>query len=246
MLGALIALAVVLASPGNAVRASGHTPDLRFALAAAIDDARQFLHDWWRFTTLSAAVAFLFPAGLALLDPAPASRSRWQSVLLASSIIVVVGLALIVLALMPSFYAMGAPQPGRARVIPQYILAIGSTAIGFAVGTSVRAFWPRIASSAAMVAACAVVLLGVSVLGPLRSTQAALSLASDARAFAARWDAVDEQLRAARASGVADARVPSVPMDGTIRGMDFLGREAADWLNQCAARYYGLRSIRAE
>ena len=107
--------------------------------------------------------------------------------------------------------------------------------------------WPRVASSAAVVAACAAVLLAVSVVGPLRSMQAALSLAaSDARAFAARWDAVDEQLHAAHVNGVADTRVPSVPMDGTIRGMDFLSREAADWLNQCAARYYGLRSIRAE
>jgi hypothetical protein len=28
--------------------------------------------------------------------------------------------------------------------------------------------------------------------------------------------------------------------------MDFVSRDAADWLNVCVARYYGLRSVRSD
>jgi hypothetical protein len=30
-----------------------------------------------------------------------------------------------------------------------------------------------------------------------------------------------------------------------VRGMDFVGPNSSDWLNECVARYYGVRSIAA-
>jgi len=244
LVGAVLALVILLAAPGNAVRGSGHSPSLGFAIPAALDDTRQFLHDWWRFTPASAAVAFLIPAGVALLDPAPRSSRRLVSAL--GVTVAACGLVLIVLVLMPSFYALGVPQPGRARVVPQYLIALVTAVLGYVVGVGIRSLRPAMAFTPVVVGGCAVLTLGVIVVGPVRSTQSALATVADARAYASRWDQIDQQLHSARINGGVDVQVPPLTLDGTIRGMDFLSRDTSDWLNVCAARYYGLRSIRAE
>jgi hypothetical protein len=53
-------------------------------------------------------------------------------------------------------------------------------------------------------------------------------------------------VRAAHAQGVGDVHVSPLQVVGTIRGMDFLSSDPADWLNVCAARYYGVRAIAAD
>jgi hypothetical protein len=246
LVGSVVALAIVAAAPGNAARGAGHTPDLRLALAATIQDTRQFVHDWWRFTPAAFLVALLVPAGVAVLDPAPSSRVLGGRFWVAGLLAVLAGLLLVAVALFPSFYALGAPQPGRARIIPQFLIALTTAAGGYAFATLVRQALPRLVGSPLVVGAASITLLGLMVVGPVRSTQQALSRVPTAQAWAARWDAIDVRFRAARREGTSEVTVPPLAMDGMIRGMDFLSRDGSDWLNVCVARYYGLRSVRSD
>jgi hypothetical protein len=244
LIGSVVALVIIALAPGNAVRGGGvPTPNLPNVLGAAIDDARQLFHDFWRFSTLSAAVAFLVPGLVAFVAEPPAlSRRQLRRLLLWSLLVGLVGCVLVVVCLVPSFYALSAPAPGRARIIPQLLL-VGLAAMGgYLCGATLRVLLPsrplaRVAAAAALV--------GLAIVGPLLTTRAVLAQEADARAYAERWDGIDALVRTERAGGQQDVVVPPLPAQGSIKGMDFVSQDPSDWLNVCVARYYGLRSIAA-
>jgi hypothetical protein len=60
------------------------------------------------------------------------------------------------------------------------------------------------------------------------------------REWARRWDDTDRRLRVARAAGLRDATVPALDK---LAGVGSIGPNSQDWVNVCAANYYGLRSI---
>lgn len=80
---------------------------------------------------------------------------------------------------------------------------------------------------------------------PLLLVPAAFAEVPDARLYASEWDGIDAQVRSARARGVEDIEVAPLTATGAIRDMDFLAPDPSNWLNQCAARYYGVRSLAA-
>jgi hypothetical protein len=241
--GSIAAMLLIVGAPGNGTRESGHpAPNLVFALGEAVDDTQQFVHIFFRFSTVWAAVAFGVPALVACL---PASRHRPRSLPARAGILLLLAAVVFVLltfAFVPSFYALSSPAPGRARIIPQLVLLCGLACAGWAVGSQVRASWPRLLSPAALGAAAlvAVALVAVASLPGLRQSFADTT---SAREFASRWDTIDRQIRSDRAQGERDVRVPTLAMTGNIHGMDFLATDPADWLNQCAARYYRVDSL---
>jgi hypothetical protein len=244
LIGSVLAFGIVALAPGNAVRAGGSpAPSIGFAVGSALDDARQFVHDFWRFTTLSFAVALFGPAALALVSP-PAAHGRGDVARLAVSggLLVMIGLALVVVCLAPSFYALSSPAPGRARIIPQLVLVAVTASAGYASGAMLSAVVPR---PRAVRVAGGVVVVGLILTGSLLTARRVLAETADAQAYAERWDGIDAQVRAERASGEQDVVVPTLPPTGTIRGMDFVGPDPSDWLNVCVARFYRVRSITA-
>jgi hypothetical protein len=153
----------------------------------------------------------------------------------------VTGIVEVVVCLLPSFYALSAPEPGRARIIPQFVLVCLTALAGSVTGLALPVWWPRSAQLRPVVAA----LVVVSLASPILMTRAVLAQADAAHAYAQRWDGIDAQVRADHAAGLQDVVVDPLAPTGTVRGMDFVGPNSADWLNECVARYYGVRSIAA-
>lgn len=243
LLGSVVAFGIVALAPGNAVRGgSGPRPAWSYVLGASLDDARQFVHDFWRFETPSFALALLLPAAWGVLWPAPAMAGRLARTFVWAVAIGLAGLALVVVSLLPSFYALSAPEPGRARIIPQLILVCLTVGAGYLAGTLLRLGGPVMGRA---LQPLAVGLLVLTLVAPLLETRAALAEVDEARAYAQRWDSVDAQVRADHAAGLQDVVVPPLPPTGTVRGMDFVGPDPSDWLNECVARYYGLRTVTA-
>jgi hypothetical protein len=85
----------------------------------------------------------------------------------------------------------------------------------------------------------------LALLSPLVVTREVLAEVDPARVYAQRWDGIDAQVRADRARGLQDVVVDPLAPTGTVRGMDFVGANPSDWLNECVARYYGIRTIAA-
>ena len=136
---------------------------------------------------------------------------------------------------MPAFYALSSNPPGRAQVIPQYVLVCGLAVLGWALGAIPRR------PLTGWVAAAA--LLALLALGPLLMAVEVLQTLEPARAYAAAWDQLDREVRAERTQGVLDVTVRPLPATGLVHNLDFVGPDRRDWFNQCVARYYDLNTI---
>jgi len=229
--GALLALAIVAVSPGNNVRQETAAPS---PLPTAVPQALEFTQGWLRLTFARPhAVVLLLLVGVpaAIGAASPRASLRWQ-VLIAG----VFAAALIIFACMlPAYYALSSNPPGRAQVIPQYVLVCGLAVLGRALGAILRQ------PLTGWVAAAA--LLALLALGPLLTAVEVLQTLEPARAYAAAWDQLDREVRAERTQGVLDVTVRPLPATGLVHNLDFVGPDRHDWFNECVARYYDLNTI---
>ena len=165
-----------------------------------------------------------------------------------------VGFVLIFLCTVPGVYGTSTYLPGRARLIPQFVFVCVAVWCGWLAGVllSERVGAPsehadaRTRLSPLALAAASVILL----LPPVVAARRTLSLAAGAREAAATWDETDRNLRAARERGELDVTV--APVDdvetrlGAAKTELQIEHDAQNWKNRCAARYYGINSLRAE
>jgi hypothetical protein len=181
-------------------------------------------------------IAILMPAGLSLLS-VPASGSRqfhrralWGIPLLAFT--------LVCACMAPGAYGTSAPPPPRALLIPQYVITCLAAAWGYSLGAVIfaaRRDWPGLRPAFMAVAASLLLLAGpVAAMPPIVRTGTAM------REWARRWDGIDLELRKAHATGVRDATVPSLE---ALAGVGSISVDPHDWVNVCAANYYGLATI---
>jgi hypothetical protein len=182
------------------------------------------------------------------------SRRVWVRTLLLP---LLVGFVLIFLCTVPGVYGTSTYLPGRARLIPQFVFVCVAVWSGWLAGLllSERVGAPseradaraRLSPLALAAASAASVIL---LLPPVAAARRTLSLAAGAREAAAIWDETDRNLRAARERGELDVTV--APVDdvetrlGAAKTELQIEHDAQNWKNKCAARYYGINSIRAE
>ena len=247
LVGALLALAIVALAPGNEVRQETTS---RAPLTIALPQAVQFTREWLRLTFARPhAVELMLLIGTPMVISAttlraPSTWIRRPWVALPAGVIAV---ALVILACMlPAFYALGSNPPGRAQLIPEYVLVCSVALLGWVIGAYAsrqrsRAFDSTIVRWSSLGAL--LLLLG---LGPLRQTAQLVGELPTDRAYAASWDDLDSRVRAERSAGVRDVSVPRLSPTGTVRNLDFIGADRHDWFNECVARYYALNTIAAD
>ncbi len=139
-------------------------------------------------------------------------------------------------------FGTSAPPPPRALIMPQFVLEALALAWGFLAGAAVRhgVETRNIVSSRALVLPLTAMVLMLAAVQSARSTRTTLALAPAMRQWAATWDRSDRELRAAARKGRVDAIVPRLDPVG---GVGSIGPDPADWVNGCAAQYYGLASV---
>jgi Family of unknown function (DUF6056) len=250
LVGAGLGLVLVALAPGNAERSQTTTT---LPIPVVFSRASDFLRGWLRLTfarphltELLLLVGIFGVLGATTADPRSFASwlPHWTFFVSA-----VAGLLVVLLTCMvPVYYALGADPPGRALVVPQYLL-ICALACAAWLASAYAASRLALRSGQARVlgwfgmAGCVVVL--ALAFGPLGlSTHLAGQFDSD-RAYAAAWDALDTQIRAERASGSQDLTVQRLSATGTVQNLEFFGPDREDWLNACAARYYAINSIAA-
>jgi hypothetical protein len=271
LIGSLAALAVVALAPGNSVRqqsfASPPGP-LTIALWSVLSATFMFVRPvlsivrpvieplvpalWgatpqWlgkAFAMESSPAAFALviavPMWLALRTPAShedgETRRRAR---LALATLPLLAFVLVVAAMSPAAYGTAAPPPPRALVIPQFALLALAACWGYAAGLLLR---PRDRSGArrspgtAAAVVSAVLVVAVAVTSSWRTIDRARALQN----WASQWDAQERLLRAARAEGRTEVLVPAI---GDVGGVGSIATDPNDWVNVCAARYYGFERI---
>lgn len=244
----LLALLIMAAAPGNAVRRAEFPP---MPLPAAIGQtlitslAYPFIAAQ-RFSTTALPVAVLLPLlYIYRLEPLPAhlrlSARKVRRLLL---VVAAVALLLTMACLLPPIYATSYAPASRAYIMPQFILIAAAAACGSIIGLGARWQRPRLSSPALQITGAATVIL--LLIGPVLSTWKALAEAPDFRTYATEWDQRDAMIRAAAASGEQTIETEILAVDiGARAGLESIGPDASGSINTCAAQYYGVASLAA-
>ena len=258
--GALAALLIVVAAPGNKIRQATVAPSAGW-LVSVESSCRYALYFFEQHTRRSRGTTLLslaLPAWLILMgnyaryrqvgfaaDEPLYARRRVLKLFVAGTAI---GFGLIVLCFVPGFYAISEPLPARALLLPKFLLVCLFVYWGALAGLVLLKASALVRTGA--LAAGAVALVTLLALSPVTAAWRTFALVPRARTYAAQWDETERQIRAAAAAGVKDVTVRDV--GGNEHELGFgrhdlrLGRDPTKPQNWAVALYYGLDSIKAE
>ncbi|MGB8980834.1 MAG: DUF6056 family protein [Anaerolineales bacterium] len=241
---ALLSMLLMLISPGNFARMDVSTPPMPDWFSLGIETftyAIQSIVDSFRVSPLPSILAFFMPFLLfyglqnPFLQASPdlAKKLRWLLFLIPLGLLVVTAINFA-----PSAYAQAYPS-ARVRFPSFVILTLALMAAGALAGYLLsQAKLPDSLLFRSLV-------LGVLILTFLYPVWAATKLYDRApryRAEATAWDARDKFIRQAVTEGATDLVVTQLD---TVAGVQEYKGDETFWVNSCAARYYGLHSLRA-
>ncbi len=249
--GSLLALIVVVAAPGNAVRLG--TMPARPSLFAFV---RMTVTNAFLFVYISMKNN-AFPDLLALLAPMLVTYVLYArgnglpklrpSVLVAALFLVPLVAGMSVLAVIaPSAFAESSYPDGRVLIEAEFLLTLAIFAEGGLIGMilSQLHLWANEPAPLFLQIALAVAFLAVC-LYPLYDARKSVSSIPVYRQRAAMWDAHAAIIQADVQKGIQDVNI----QDGQARSFDpFSGLldispDASNWVNQCAAGFFGLHHL---
>lgn len=255
--GSLVALCVVVAAPGNSVRRSFFpaSPDLITLAKLSLYYAAGFITYTISLSPLTTALLVLLPAlSSYYFYHADSNRSpalSLRKILWLLVFLPVTGFILILICSAVSVYSISAFLPERARVVPQFVVVCVAVCWSYFAGVALSkmrnarqkdASYPLTIGSFAVIALLA--------LSPIAAARRTLALAPQAKAAAFIWDETDREIRAAKERGIEDVSVPAVDdvesRLGAVRTELHVERDREHWKNRCMARYYGVKSIKAQ
>jgi hypothetical protein len=241
ILGSLLAIFVLAMGPGNGTQLQ---PFKRPDLVSLISQPLKYTWDFIHITLRKAVLPFIVVGGMGFfigLQTSPDHKISIQHALTRVLTIAVFCCISILAVMFPTTLAMSS-SPGDRALLPAYFTLILSV---FSVGWIAAAFFisNNLWDQKKVVFQAGAVLLGVFLLFYTASTAPAVySNLSASQHRAEAWDMRDAMIREAVAKGENHVVVPAFDSIGFIFELypneDF-------WVNQCAARYYGVEGISA-
>ncbi len=241
LLGALVAIAIVVVAPGNKVRQEFFPPppDPVALVWLALRLAGRFIQYTVARSPVNVLGAFVLPAILrAGFVSGDVNRSRSRPAIVGALLGIPIGtFVLLVCCAAVSAYGMSGIPPLRSFIIPQYVVICALVAWGYTLGWVIRQANPAEALKREswlwqVGLGAMVVIVGGSA---LQATQKTLAQAPLFSAYAAAWDEVDRLVQAAKSQGVT--RV-SVPLLKNPASLEEAGSDPTNWVNQCVSGYY--------
>ncbi|MBI1259902.1 MAG: hypothetical protein GC204_20730 [Chloroflexi bacterium] len=233
LLVAGIALVIMVAAPGNAVR-QGLFPTTHAPVALVTQSliyAGAIIISLILIAPLSLPLALFLPALIAYSQPRTQIARRTLRRWIAFAFLVAFGL--IFLLTVPAIYATSTAPPARVLIIPQFVLVGACVVMGYLAGLHARSSARRPPRLIA-----AVVIGALLIGGPLLTAVSLMSLTPKLSTYAQEWDQRDAQIRAAAERGQQSITVAPLSFDvASMTGLDTLATEG------CAAPYYGLASL---
>jgi hypothetical protein len=254
LLGGIVAILLMFASPGNTLRQQNFPPPPQLPELVA--------KNLWGSLAFSAlTIAIFAPLGILItmvFSGLTASQllgvtSRTQVIVKRNrlrllSLIAVMGFGLINAALLPATYGTSTLPAARGFIIPHFILIFVAVAWGIVMGISVQK--PTVTSehpNRLPFSTAGVVILAILIfIGPIRAAWNTVSVIPELQTFAEEWDQIDREIRAAVQSGVTDLEIAPLLVDMAVHvDVESLSTDADSGFNRCAADYYGLDSLTA-
>jgi hypothetical protein len=246
--GSLISLVVVFLSPANALRQASFLspPTIVELISMSFYNAFAFLHDSFQANGFRSLIGFLIPMLLFYCIYArdarprkisPASLTVW---LMIAPLIVYL---LMVCVCAPSAYGSSSYPEDRVLIYGTFLLnaliVLEGALVGIILGQLhhyARQPVPPFMRWAALV------LFFLLSLYPIYNLPKTLAEVPGYRDWAEAWDARDAQIRTQAAQGITDVEVTA--FDSIYLVLE-LGPDPNEWVNGCAAHYYGVNSITA-
>jgi hypothetical protein len=246
LVGAMIALILVVTAPGNTERMK-YLPErldilevVYLSLRHTYTFAKISLYD----NQISSLIALLVPALLALYLPFRENRHestmtvKGQKLILYLISIPLMAYLLITGTMVPSLYATTEYPVGRALITPQFILIFAFITWSFLLGVFLRFYLWRVSIHSPLILVIMVLLL---MQGSYISSQAILNRLPEAQTFASLWDTRDHNIRREVALGAQEMHAASLPHISP--GLAELSNDPNDWVNRCLAVTYGLSQV---
>jgi hypothetical protein len=203
----------------------------------------QFLWNHFRSAPLPALIMTALPfAALYIRSTRDGSDGSWLSasrVRLAVLLVPLLMFIVIGFSFAPSAFVRTFPV-ARARLASIALLTLCLALEGGLLGILAARF--RALGSAVYLRGAVAALLAVLIYYPLRVAPRVYAALPEYRYFAQAWDARDASIRQAIAEGATDLVVVQLDSIGGVG--EYKGSER-DWINRCAARFYGLNTLRA-
>jgi hypothetical protein len=222
--GAILALLIIAAAPGNgARRAHFSPPPLAEQISLTVKSTIAFLTDIPARSGLGIIVIALTAilAGTGSRDVRMLRRAALATLVTAVASAAVAHFA-------PIHVGYGVPS-ARALITPHFFILCAVVAVGLLIGASQRSARLEAVLWSALVVAVAA--------GPLLAAKRNAELVPSSRAFAARWDNIEHKMLTSKGK---DVRVRA-PAD--VGGLFFISDDPSFWTNRSMARYYGVRSL---
>jgi hypothetical protein len=237
VLGAAIAVVIVVLSPGNAIRQAFYPPPP--ALPQLLEIA------WANFGTFLVGLVRAPEKILAILGSLTASAfmgfqlQQKPPSRLTAGVILAAGISIAFGSFIPAAYGLSDSPPERTLLVPAHLLTLTVTCEGFLLGsllgpTAMRPKTPHMAT-AVLLAAC-VLLISSSAL----SIPRLLSSRWNYVRYAEHWDAVDSQILSARDRGEKEIWIQPIK---NWAGLNEPNDNPKFWLNLCLREYYGIEVL---
>lgn len=242
LLTALIGGLIIIASPGNQTRMQYLSPatDLVMMLRLSLNNAWLILDQSVRGLILPNLFLFFIVFFLFFHLSAGEQRTNQRKEVICSIVLCFICTIWFLFCIcIPTVYSMMSfPEP-RALIIGRAIVILLLISLGGLWGVFIRMFMDKIVDACLL----SVILMGLLVIiYPVRSTMKNLNDIPISRELAQRWDSRNAYILAAMDDGQEDIEI--TPMN-SINGISEISSDPLDWVNRCAADFYGLKSIRA-
>ena len=253
LVGSLLALIIVAVAPGNSIRLTYFPQRLGGLgiLELAIFYSVGFIAKQVIMHPLIFLGSLVLSLASVIKDFSLGREQTWDRRLCMWILVIVPAAVFLIImcCIALGVYAMSVMLPERARILLSFLLVCGTLIWGRAAAEHLveRLLTQREKiRKLTFVANVAAFLL---IAFPLTSFFSIVRIREQARNFALDWDRQDSQLKAAKKNGIEDVTVPQI---GDFQSR--IGKGASDlhlrtdpsfWINRTVARYYGLRSVRA-
>ncbi len=249
--GSLLALLVVFVAPGNAVRLGTMParPTLLALLRMSMTSAFVFIHSSLKEFAFQNLLTLLLPLLLtyglyAREDNLP--KIRPSTLTLSLILVPIIGFLLVLAVCAPSAYAESAYPEARVLIEARFMMVAAMIVEGALLGISLGQLhrWAGEPVPAFLQAFIGVLFLCAS-LYPLYDARKTVLEIPIYREWAAAWDAHDAAFRASVQKGVLDINLfdPQARSFDDFSGLLEISSDAKNWVNQCAAGYYGAHHL---
>jgi hypothetical protein len=241
----LIGLLIIVAAPGNAVRQAAFPPHLPLpdlAIRTLRIVAAFFATDVLIFAPRAILVGLLGSSFIvfALRPQAmPFLHPRRVRLLLGATLLG--ALVLFAACIAPPIYATSVAPAPRVYMLSHFVLVALAFIWGGLMVLSLRRVKPL--SPRFLIGTAALLIL----LGPLYTTIGLINDIPQFSTYASEWDAHDAEIRAAVQQGTKSYMIRLLSYDiGEQAGLEIISPDSQNWVNQCAAQYYGLAALTGE